>query len=155
MTMLEIGDWYFTVDAGRAWSTAAGGWVADWPAERATALPDLAALDRALRALGMRSPVIGADDVRAEASRRMQMLVGARDAAHLEIVIANGTREAVRLLRLKGERDWTADEAMRAALLEQLDAAIEAIRAASNAMEESPPADYAADAHWPAIGGGA
>lgn len=92
---------------------------------------------------------VSADDVRAEASRRMQALVGARDAHHLEIIIANGTREAVRLLRLAGERAWTPEEAMRAALLEQLDAGIEAIRAASNAMESDPPTDYAADNRWP------
>lgn len=95
------------------------------------------------------APPPTADDVRAEASRRMQALVGARDAAHLEILIANGTREAVRLLRIQATRLWTTEEAERAAQLEQLDAAIEAIRAASNAMEGNPPADYADDAHWP------
>lgn len=94
-----------------------------------------------------------ADDVRAEASRRMQVLVGARDAAHLEIIIANGTREAVRLLRTQAERAWTPEEAARAATLEQLDAAIEAIRAASNALEPVPPADYADNKHWPSFGG--
>lgn len=93
-----------------------------------------------------------AADVRSEASRRMQVLVGARDIAHLEIIIANGTREAVRLLR-KGAAAWTPEEAGRAAELEALDAAIEAIRAASNAMEKDPPVDYADDAHWPKASG--
>lgn len=96
------------------------------------------------------APQPTAYDVRREASRRMQALTGARDAAHLEILIANGTREAVRLLR-KGSSNWTADEAARAAQLEALDIAIEAIRGASNALETNPPADYAADEHWPLL----
>lgn len=100
------------------------------------------------------TPPPTADDVRAEASRRMQALVGARDAAHLDIIVANGTREAVRLLR-KGSDNWSEIEAARAAQLEQLDAVFEAIRAASNAMEAAPPEDYADDRHWPTIGGAA
>jgi hypothetical protein len=90
-----------------------------------------------------------AEDVRAEASRRIQALVGARDARHLEIVVANGSREAIRLLRAKADRAWTAEEAARAAALEAIDQAIEAIRAASNAMEAAPPADFTADHRWP------
>ncbi|MBU2583146.1 MAG: hypothetical protein KJ622_15665 [Alphaproteobacteria bacterium] len=93
-------------------------------------------------------PPPSADDVRAEASRRMQVLVGARDADHLEIIIANASREAIRLLRI-GEANWTPEEAARAAALEQVDAMLEAIRAASNAMEADPPADYTDDRHWP------
>lgn len=96
-------------------------------------------------------PPLGAEDVRAEASRRMQLLVGARDARHLEIIIANGTREAVRLLRLKDERPWTESEAARAAGLAAVDQAIEAIRAASNLLEPAPPVDYRDDGHWPKL----
>jgi hypothetical protein len=94
---------------------------------------------------------ISADDIRAEASRRLQRLLGARDGAHLDIIIANGTREAVRLLRLAAERPWTDYEAQRAAELQQVDAAIEAIRAASNAMEADPPKDYTSSLRWPSI----
>lgn len=90
-----------------------------------------------------------AADVRAEASRRMQAATGARDAAHLQVLISNASREAIRLLRIKSERPWTAEEAARAAALEAADAAIEAIRAASNAMEAAPPADYRDDGRWP------
>lgn len=98
----------------------------------------------------------GPDDVRAEASRRMCVLTGARGAAHLAVVISNAQRESARLYAIRigipgvvAPRDWTADEATRAAQLHGANAAIEAIRAASNAMETDPPADYAADAHWP------
>ena len=94
------------------------------------------------------TPPPTADDVRAEASRRMQALVGARDAAHLDIIIANGTREAVRLLR-KGSALWSDEERVRAASLEQIDIAFEAIREASNSLEADPPVDYADDRHWP------
>lgn len=90
-----------------------------------------------------------AEDVRSEASRRLQQLLGARDAAHLEILVANGTREAVRLLRIKSARAWTEEEAARAATLEAVDRRIEDIRAASNILEPCPPADYQRDSHWP------
>ncbi|MCH9806959.1 MAG: hypothetical protein K0U74_04440 [Alphaproteobacteria bacterium] len=103
--------------------------------------------DAALAAYAPPAPT--ADDVRAEASRRMQALVGARDAGHLEIIVTNATREAIRLLR-KGTANWTTAEATRAAELEAIDTAIEAIRAASNAMEASPPTDFADDSYWPA-----
>jgi len=93
-------------------------------------------------------PPTNAAAVRAEASRRMQLLLGARDAVHLDMLITNGTREAVRLLR-KGSANWTPDEAARAAQLEQVDIAIEAIRAASNGMEAAPPDDFMADVRWP------
>lgn len=89
-----------------------------------------------------------AADVRAEASLRMQALVGARDEAHLQIVIANASREAIRLLRIKADRDWSTEETARAAALEWADTMIEAIWAASNAMELAPPDDFAADSHW-------
>lgn len=82
----------------------------------------------------------------------MQALVGARDAHHLEIIIANASREAIRLLRI-GPANWSPEEAQRAAALEAADAAIEAIRAASNTLEGMPviPADFADDRHWPAL----
>jgi hypothetical protein len=101
------------------------------------------------QAMSPPSPVPTAADVRAEASRRMQALFEARDPEHLQIRITNASREAIRLLRIKTERAWTADEAARAAELEAADAMIEAIRAASNAMEAAPPADYADDGRWP------
>lgn len=92
---------------------------------------------------------VTADHVRAEAQRRMMLATGARDPAHLAIVIQNNTREQVRLLRSPA---MTAEEAARAAELGALDDRIEAIRAASNALEPSPPADYRDDRHWPALG---
>jgi len=87
--------------------------------------------------------------VRGEAQRRMMALLGARNAAHLEIKISNGSREAIRLLR-KGEANWTQEAATSAAQLDQADQAVEAIRAASNALEamDPVPKDYTDDKYW-------
>ncbi len=89
--------------------------------------------------------------VRREAQRRMMVLLGARDATHLDILVSNGSREAIRLLR-KGAANWTPDEMARAAELERLDARIEAIRAAGDALERMVPVpeDADADTWWPA-----
>ena len=98
------------------------------------------------------APTVNADDIRAEASRRMIALLGARDVKHLEVIITNGLREAARLLQKEvGGVALTPEEAARKAALSQVDAAIEAIRTASNVLEAmSPiPADYAADSRWP------
>ena len=94
---------------------------------------------------------VTADDVREEASRRMRVLLGARDKEHLSILVSNGQRESVRLLnkRLILGQAWTPDEAARAAYLSAVDERIELIRAHSNVLETDPPADYTADKHWP------
>jgi hypothetical protein len=96
-----------------------------------------------------------ADDVRAEAQRRMMRFVGARSAADLANKISNAIREATRLndARLSaaegtGPAPSEADT-LRSTQLRQADAAIEAIRAASNAMEAQPPSDFDDDGHWP------
>lgn len=154
-------DHYWTVGdrPGQVWSSAAGAYLpADDPRVpsgdlmRHVTIASEADLDALLREHGLASPVVSAVDVRAEASRRMQRLLGARDANHLEILISNGLREAVRLLRVKEGRPWTEDEAQRAAQLAQIDAAFEAVRAASNIIELALPHDFADDRHWPALG---
>jgi hypothetical protein len=102
-------------------------------------------------------PPLTADDVRAEAARRLQRLVGARDGAHLDVIVANGSREAIRLqekliahiVEPHASPPLTPAQLARRAELKAVDAAIEAIRAASNAMEADPPPDYASDRHWP------
>jgi len=97
-----------------------------------------------------------ADDVRAEAQRRIMALAGARDADHLALLISNATREAIRLQEIKiahlsapeSQPDWTGEQATRAAGLLAMDAAIENLRARSNAMEQNPPENYTDDSHW-------
>ncbi len=93
-----------------------------------------------------------AADVRAEAARRMRALVGARDDRHLDIIITNGLREAARLLQKEvSGQALTPEEQARKQQLQQIDAAIEAIRAASNRLEAMTPIpdDYQADKYWP------
>jgi hypothetical protein len=90
-----------------------------------------------------KTPPPSATDVRMFASQLMQQMFKARDADHLEIIISNANREAIRLLR-KGQDNWTTEEAARATELEQADLAIENIRAKSNILEvmDPIPTDY-------------
>jgi hypothetical protein len=90
------------------------------------------------------------DQVRAEADRRITALVGAVTSRQKDIRISNATREAVKLLRA-GEANWSAEQAARATMLEGMDAAIDAIRAKSNALEamDPIPLDFAVDTYWP------
>lgn len=91
------------------------------------------------------------DDVRAECARRLLILFGARDEDDLSRKISNASREAIRLLRIKSSRAWTAAEATRAAELEGADALMEAMRDASNTLEPDPPADFTDDGYWPSF----
>lgn len=84
----------------------------------------------------------------------MIALVGARDEAHLAIIISNAQREAIRLNTVKigadkPAREWTSGEKARAAQLLAIDQKIEDIREASNFMEPDPPVDFADDSNWP------
>jgi hypothetical protein len=90
-----------------------------------------------------------ANDVRAEASRRIQVLVGARDADHLAIKISNAARAGVRLLSI-GEANWDAAQKAESDYLKQADAAIELIRARSNDLEAMDPIpdDYKDNKYW-------
>ena len=123
----------------------------DWtefPAGKA--VPGMVMVDGILQAPPPPPPTV--EDVRAEEQARMIALLGARDPAHLEILISNGSREAIRLIR-KGAENWTPEEAIRAAQIEAIDAALAAIRAASNALEAMVPIpdNYDDDGRWPAF----
>lgn len=93
-----------------------------------------------------------ADDVRAECQRRLLALCHARDAADLSVKIANAQREAARYLNIIVAGNPLADDqAARRTVLMELDAAIERLRAKSNALEATSPIpkDYADDKYWP------
>lgn len=93
------------------------------------------------------------EQVRDHAARQMREFTGARDDAHLSIIIANASREAIRLQQVRvgtphpltagawiaPPRDWTQEEMLRVAELAAADAHIEAIRDASNALEAMHP----------------
>ena len=95
--------------------------------------------------------VVSVEDVRAEAARRMMLVLRARDSDHMDIILSNGLRETARYQQILidgGTLDAT--QATGKAMLEGADAAIEAIRTASNVLEAYTeiPTDYAKDGNW-------
>ena len=103
-------------------------------------------------------PPVKPSDVRAEAARRMQVLVGARDNRRLDIIISNGLREAARLLQKEiyyqsFGQSLPPEDLRRKEELKQIDDKIEAIRAASNNLEvmDPIPIDYKDDKYWPSF----
>lgn len=93
-----------------------------------------------------------AEKVRQEADRRMVELLGARSSRHKDILISNAIREAITLTRKEAGAGLDKAEQARAAKLEAVNAAIDAIRDASNALETADPipADFRDDRFWPA-----
>lgn len=90
-------------------------------------------------------------DVRAECQRRMIAMCHARDAEDLAVKIANAQREAARYLNiLVAGNPLDNDQAARRTILMELDAAIERLRAKSNALEATSPIpkDFADDKYW-------
>lgn len=94
---------------------------------------------------------LNADDVRAEAQRRIIALMGARNLEHCLIKQLNANMRANQLndKRVSGVA-LTAEEDAEATLLRNMAAAIQSLRAKSNILEaQSPiPADYADDSWW-------
>lgn len=90
------------------------------------------------------------DMIRDEAERRIMLVLGSRDAAHMAQEIQEMQSEAIALMRkqLRGET-LTADEAVRATALDLIDASMRAIRQAEAALGFVKPADYRADKYWP------
>lgn len=107
--------------------------------------------DGVLVAVGEARPAT-ADDVRAEAQRRIIALVGARDLQDCMIKQLNANMRANEINDIRHARELTAVEAAEADALRALAAVIKAVRGASNAIEaQSPiPDDYADDKWWPA-----
>lgn len=97
-------------------------------------------------------PPITADDVRAEAQRRIIALTGQKDIIGCLIRQHNAQMRATELTLIQAQGGtWTEAEAAEAAALQGLADAIKAIRVASNAIEvmDPIPADYANDSRWP------
>ena len=91
-----------------------------------------------------------ADDVRAEAQRRIMLLAGAASLDACLIKQLNASMRATELVDIKASGGTlTPEQQAEATALHAFADAIKAIRAASNAMEASPPVDYASDARWP------
>lgn len=91
-----------------------------------------------------------ADDVRAEAQRRIIALTGATDFNGCIVKQLNASMRAIEITdkRVSGALLTPAEEKEAAALQAFADR-IKAIRAASNAMEPNPPSDFTSDERWP------
>ena len=96
-------------------------------------------------------PIPTAVDVRTECRRRMRHALRAADEAHLDQIIADGAREAIRLI-LKGPVGWTEEEIGRSIQLEMADRTVEALRGVASSMEGDPPSDLTSDAKWQIAG---
>lgn len=155
-------NWYWRVggNSSRFWSSAVGGYI---PAQQLpdgahfTAIASEVELAEVLRPYGLAVPTANADDVRKECARRMRVFLGTRDDEHTAIVLSNASREAIALNDQKlsflagdaGATDWTAEQTAQSNRLRGANTAIDAIRAASNAIEPNPPVDYKNDLYWP------
>lgn len=94
--------------------------------------------------------VITADQVKAEAQRRIMALMGAASLEACIIKQLNANMRANELNAIRHEREWTAEESAEATSLTSMAAAIKAIRAISNEIEAITPIpyDYASDLRW-------
>lgn len=96
--------------------------------------------------------VPAAADVRAEAARRIRLALGAAtdEAAMLVQVKALERVSSLHDRQLAGEALSQEDQDFLA-LARSKRAQLEAIRAASNAMEGAPPLDHSNDSRWPPL----
>ena len=79
------------------------------------------------QATGIQPPsevALSAEHVQQYAMALKMSLVGAPTAEAFKDILDNGTREGLRLMRIKDQRAWTEEEATRAAVLESVDNAI-------------------------------
>lgn len=76
MMFYEPKNWFWTVggDESRAWSSASGAYVAEWPSDRMTRILNEQELGDVLRQYGLRGPVAAAVDVDAERDRRVALM---------------------------------------------------------------------------------
>jgi hypothetical protein len=96
-------------------------------------------------------PAPTANDVRAEAQRRIVGLVGATDLMSCLIKQLNANMRANELNDIMHSRDLTAEEYAEAVALRSLATQIKAIRASSNVLEPNPPLNYADNQYWPGV----
>lgn len=90
-----------------------------------------------------------AQDVKDEAQRRIMALFGATDMTHCIVKQLNANMRANELNDIRADRSWTEQEAAEAQALRTMAAAIKAIRAASDVIEQNPPLEVEKDSRWP------
>lgn len=151
--MHEWSDWYWIVggDTSRAWSSQTSGWVTEWPSDRTTRIGSDAELNEVMESVGRRGPLVAARHVKSECQRRILALTGTPDIISCIIKQSNANMRANELndKRLNGDT-LTEAEAGEADALRNLGAAIKALRARSNDIEnlDPIPLDYIDEARW-------
>ena len=90
------------------------------------------------------TPPVTPADIKAEAERRILALLPEWKQRNLT---ARGVELVLTLVKNKG---WTADEAAEAAAIEAQWNKVKAVRARSDELEATLPADFAGNGHWPA-----
>lgn len=94
-------------------------------------------------------PTPTADDIRAEAQRRIVTLTGARDLQSSMAKQLNALMRATELTNAKASGvTLSPEEEAEAAALQAIADRIKVIRAASNRLEASLPVDFRDDRHW-------
>ena len=144
-------NWFWIVagDTSRAWSSAQQAYVLEYPDDAVTRIASEVELADVLRPYGLRGPLITADDVRAEAQRRIVLLVGATDITSCLIKQLNANMRANELNDIRHDRELTEQEQTEAIYLRDLAEKIKSIRASSNAFPNPIPADYRDNKFWP------
>lgn len=95
------------------------------------------------------TPAPTADDVRAEAQRRIIALTGATDLNGCLVRQMNALMRGTEIANKRAMGlELTPGEIAEAGALQAMADAIKAIRAASNMLEAEPPTDYADDGYW-------
>lgn len=145
--------WYWIVDGNpaRAWSSYAGAWVDTWPADAVTLIASETELSDVLRKYGLALPAPSAQDVKAEAQRRIIALTGATSFEACIIKQMNALMRATELTNKKASGEALTDSERGEALaLQSVADAIKGVRQKSNEIEllEPIPANYRDDTHW-------
>lgn len=155
MMRFNLHDWFWIVggDESRAWSSAAGTYVSEYPADRLTRIASEEDLSDVLRPYGLSGPHVSPADVKAEAQRRIIVLTGAADLQSCLIKQLNASMRAIELNDKRVSVSGgvlTPEEEAESAALRGFAAAIDAIRARSNELEtlDPIPAGFAADEFW-------
>lgn len=151
----DVTKWFWIVgdDTSRAWSSAEGRYVTDYPQDRVTRITSEVALSDVLRPHGLTVPAPNAADVKSEAQRRIIELTGASTLETCLVKQLNALMRATELTnKVATGATLSPSEAAEATQLKALADAIRGVRAASDAIEamQPIPADFNDDARWPA-----
>lgn len=172
MRLYDPSDWYWIIggDESRAWSSAAGAYVDEWPADAVTRIASADDLADVLRPYGLRGPVSGPEDVNRERQRRIvagKVIGGvhvtgrdedARNLTNLALAaqlrMASGDTTTTTVFRDGQNIDHELTPPQMLALWQQSAAYVSALYAASWAIKamEPLPADVTDDDLWPARG---